>query len=114
MYTMPDLLHIILCFIRKKPIDRNAGRTLLLQTKLTKIYNRICKNTFFCKTLLACLRRKLLLREIELLQLFGAVAQNSGGENKVTSPLIRAAQVVFMKETLRNKALYRHLTKSNS
>ncbi|KAL6143451.1 hypothetical protein ACLB2K_054146 [Fragaria x ananassa] len=37
-------------------------------------------------------RRKLLLRQIELLQLFGAVAQSGGGEKKVTSPLIRAAQ----------------------
>ncbi|XP_040369777.1 uncharacterized protein LOC121051460 isoform X2 [Rosa chinensis] len=38
-------------------------------------------------------RRKLVLREIELLQLFGAVAQSSGGgDKKVTSPLIRAAQ----------------------
>nr|XP_011457712.1 PREDICTED: uncharacterized protein LOC101313355 [Fragaria vesca subsp. vesca] len=38
-------------------------------------------------------RRKLLLREIELLQLFGAVAQkNGGGDNNLTPPLIRAAQ----------------------
>ncbi|KAL6136455.1 hypothetical protein ACLB2K_061750 [Fragaria x ananassa] len=39
-------------------------------------------------------RRKLLLREIELLQMFGAVAQSGGGEKKVTSPLIRAAQAL--------------------
>lgn len=41
-------------------------------------------------------RRKLLLREIELLQLFGAVACSSSGsctDKKVTSLLIRAAQV---------------------
>lgn len=38
-------------------------------------------------------KRKVLLREIELLQLFGAVAQSGGADKKVTSPLIRAAQV---------------------
>ncbi|PRQ53762.1 putative transcription factor C3H family [Rosa chinensis] len=38
-------------------------------------------------------RRKLLVCEIELLQLFGVVAQSSGGgDKKVTSPLILAAQ----------------------
>jgi Fe-S cluster biogenesis protein NfuA len=38
-------------------------------------------------------RRKLLLREIELLQLFGAVACSGCTDKKVTSPLIRASQV---------------------
>lgn len=38
-------------------------------------------------------KRKLLLREIELLQLFGVVAQISCTDKKVTSPLIRAVQV---------------------
>ncbi|KAE8021669.1 hypothetical protein FH972_007540 [Carpinus fangiana] len=37
-------------------------------------------------------RRKLLLREIELLQLFGAVASSGSTDRKVTSPLIRACQ----------------------
>ncbi|XP_010661053.1 uncharacterized protein LOC100264593 isoform X2 [Vitis vinifera] len=37
-------------------------------------------------------KRALLLCEMELLQLFGAVAHNSCTERKVTSPLIRAAQ----------------------
>ncbi|KAK9012578.1 hypothetical protein V6N11_040623 [Hibiscus sabdariffa] len=36
------------------------------------------------------MKRKLLLCEIELLQLFGADAHNSCGEKKMTSPLIRA------------------------
>ncbi|CAN6702536.1 unnamed protein product [Malus baccata var. baccata] len=38
-------------------------------------------------------KRRILLHEIELLQLFGAVALSSGTDKKVMSPLIRAAQV---------------------
>lgn len=38
-------------------------------------------------------RRKLLLREIELLQLFGAVASSGFTEKRVRSPLISACQV---------------------
>lgn len=38
-------------------------------------------------------KRRILLLEIELLQLFGAVAFSSGTDKKVMSPLIRAAQV---------------------
>lgn len=38
-------------------------------------------------------KRKLLLCEIELLQLFGAVSYRSCTDKKVTSPLILAAQV---------------------
>ncbi|KAH0973709.1 hypothetical protein GBA52_025865 [Prunus armeniaca] len=38
-------------------------------------------------------KRRLLLLEIELLQLFGAVAESGCTDKKVTSPLIRAAQV---------------------
>lgn len=38
-------------------------------------------------------KRALLLYEMELLQLFGAVAHNDSTDRKVTSPLIRAAQV---------------------
>ncbi|BFG26698.1 hypothetical protein CerSpe_129720 [Prunus speciosa] len=38
-------------------------------------------------------KRRLLLLEIELLQLFGAVAENGSTDKKVMSPLIRAAQV---------------------
>lgn len=41
-------------------------------------------------------KRALLLCEMELLQLFGAVAHNSCTERKVTSPLIRAAQVSLL------------------
>ena len=39
-------------------------------------------------------KRKLLLCEIELLQLFGAAAQTGYGDKKMTSPLIRAIKVV--------------------
>lgn len=41
-------------------------------------------------------KRKLLLCGIELLQLFGAVAQTGSTEKKVTSPLILASQVRFV------------------
>lgn len=54
-------------------------------------------------------RRKLLLREIELLQLFGAVACSSSSssgsctDKKVTSLLIRAVQVRMNKEKRKEK-----------
>lgn len=38
-------------------------------------------------------KRRLLLLEIELLQLFGAVAESGCTDKKLTTPLIRAAQV---------------------
>lgn len=38
-------------------------------------------------------KRKLMLCEIELLQLFGAVVHSGCSDRKVTSPLIRASQV---------------------
>lgn len=41
------------------------------------------------------MKRKLLLCEIELLQLFGADSHNSGGDKKMTSPLILAIKVIF-------------------
>lgn len=37
-------------------------------------------------------KKKVLLREIELLQLFGAVGHSGGADKKVTTPLIRAAR----------------------
>ncbi|XP_022741879.1 uncharacterized protein LOC111293397 [Durio zibethinus] len=51
-------------------------------------------------------KRKLLLCEIELLQLFGAVARNGCGDKKLTSPLIRAVKA-------RDEAVIELLLKTN-
>lgn len=59
------------------------------QTTTSRAAKRSCSPTLGEKAE----RRKLLLREIELLQLFGAVASSGSTDRRVTSPLIRACQV---------------------